>query len=85
MLKMLRPDSKGRISLGALTKGISGFSVHQKKDGKIVLEPFVEIPAHEKWLFENKAVLNQVKTGLKQAKEGQLIDKGRFSEFTEDE
>jgi hypothetical protein len=83
--KMLRPDSKGRISLGSLTKGISGFSVHQERNGKIILEPFIEIPAQEKWLFDNKIALNLVKKGLQQAQKGMLVDKGTFSEFTDDD
>ena len=83
--KMLRPDSKGRISLGALTKGISGFAMHQEKNGSIILEPFVEMPAKEKWLFENKVALNKVRKGLEQAKVGELIDKGSFSHFSNDE
>jgi hypothetical protein len=84
-MKMLRPDSKGRISLGVLTKGISGFSMHQEKDGKIILEPFIEIPANEKWLFNNVGALSKVKTGIEQAKNGLLVDKGSFSQFSEDE
>ena len=83
--KMLRPDSKGRISLGVLTKGISGFSMHQEQNGRIVLEPFVEIPANETWLFENTSALSKVRKGLEQAKHGALVDKGGFSQFTEDE
>ncbi|CZO60809.1 hypothetical protein SCO11_01870 [Legionella pneumophila serogroup 1] len=83
-VKMLRPDSKGRISLGSIAKGISGFSMHQEPDGKVILEPFVEIPAKEKWLFENTAALQKVQTGLVQAKNGLLIDKGSFSQFADD-
>ncbi len=82
---MLRPDAKGRISLGTLAKGISGFSIHQEKNGNIVLEPFVEIQANEKWLFDNKYALNKVKTGLEQAKKGALVDKGSFSQFANDD
>ena len=82
--KMLRPDAKGRISLGVLTHGISGFSVHKERNGKIVLEPFVEIPANETWLFKNKPALNQVKEGLEQVKNKKLIDRGSFSQFADD-
>jgi hypothetical protein len=85
-MKMLRPDSKGRIVLGtALTKGISGFSVHQENNGTITLKPFVEIPADEKWLYDNKSALSKVKIGLEQAKTEKLIDKGNFSQFANDE
>jgi hypothetical protein len=84
-IKMLRPDSKGRITLGEWTKGISGFSVHQERNGNIILEPFVEIPVHEKWLYDNKNAFKKVKTGLEQARNSKLIDKGSFSQFADDE
>ena len=84
-LKMLKPDSKGRISLGTLSKGVSRFSVRQDRGGTIILEPFIEMPAREKWLFDNNLVLNQVKKGLEQAKNGELIDKGSFAQFSDDE
>jgi hypothetical protein len=84
-IKMLRPDSKGRITLGEWTKGISVFSVHQERNGNIILEPFVEIPVHEKWLYDNKHALKKVKTGLEQARNSKLIDKGSFSQFADDE
>lgn len=43
----LRPDSKGRITLGKLAEGVSSYRARRQKDGKILLEPFVEIPADE--------------------------------------
>lgn len=57
--KIVMPDSKGRITLGHnLTKDVSGgYKLIEIEDGRIILEPYVEIPVHEKWLFENKAVL----------------------------
>lgn len=83
--KALRPDSKGRISLGRLARGVSSFAVHQTENGNIILEPFVEIPAKEKWLFDNKTALKQVQTGLKQAKSGKLVKRGSFAKYVEDE
>jgi hypothetical protein len=82
--KRVKPDTKGRITLGSLTKGVSSFSVKKRSNGSIVLEPFVEIPAREKWLFENKQAMNKVKKGLGQAS-GKLIDKGDFTQFIDDE
>jgi hypothetical protein len=85
MLKMLRPDSKGRITLGPLAEGISGFSVTVTNDHKIILEPYSEIPAREKWLFENKQALKMVNQGLKDAADGRLKSKGSFSKFTKED
>ena len=60
-IKMVRPDSKGRIALGSLAKGISSFAIRQDRHNYIILEPFVEIPAHEQWLHQNKAVKSRDK------------------------
>jgi len=83
--KMLRPDSKGRITLGVLANGISGYAIQQKSDGTIILIPHMEIPVKEKWLFKNSAALQKVRTGLTQAKNKDLIDKGSFSQFSDDD
>lgn len=82
--KTLRPDAKGRITLGSLAKGATGFSVSIDKQQRIVLEPLVEIPAREKWLFENKAALNQVKKGIQDAADGKITKKD-FSQFADEE
>lgn len=66
----VRPDSKGRIALGKFAQGVSSFQIHQGKDGSIVLEPFAEVPARERWLFENKKALTSVKKGLQESVQG---------------
>jgi len=67
-----RPDSKGRITLGKLAEGVSSYRARRQKDGRIVLEPFVEVPADERWLYENKEALDSVKAGLTDAKAGRV-------------
>ena len=53
-IKILRPDAKGRIHLGSLTKGVSGYKVTvNEKTHTITLAPYAEIPLVEKWLYEN--------------------------------
>lgn len=81
----LRPDSKGRISLGKLAHGVSSFHVRRRRDGSILLEPFAEIPAHEKWLFDNPDALNAVKNGLNQAKGGDTQSLGSFAHYADDD
>lgn len=68
----LRPDSKGRITLGKLAEGVSSYRARRQADGKIVLEPFVEIPAEERWLWENKKALESVRRGIADLKAGRL-------------
>ena len=80
----VRPDSKGRIALGALAKGVSSFRAHLEAGGKIVLEPFVEIPAREIWLHRNPKAMEKVKRGIADAEAGRLHDLGDFTQFVED-
>ena len=77
----LRPDSKGRITLGKLADGVSSYRARRLKDGKIVLEPFVEIPAEERWLWENKEALESVRKGIEDARAGRLVSLGSFKKY----
>jgi len=83
--KIVRPDAKGRIMLGALAKGVSGYVLTETKDHRLILDPRVEIPASEKWLFDNKTALKKVERGLQDAAKGRLSDKGSFAEFVDDD
>jgi len=83
--KTVRPDTKGRIALGALSKGVSSFLVTETDDHKIILEPYAEIPAREKWLFDNKTALESVKQGIKDAASGRVSKRGSFAKFADDD
>jgi len=82
--RTLRPDNKGRISLGRLSEGISGFKVTIDEGHRIILEPLVEIPAREKWLFDNRKALRQIQQGIEEAAQGKVV-KQDFSEYLEDD
>ena len=82
--KTLRPDSKGRITLGSLSDGVSGFKMTVDKQQRIILEPLVEIPAHEKWLFDNPIALRQIQKGVDDAAKGRVV-KQDFSQYLSDE
>lgn len=84
-LKMLRPDSKGRITLGHLADGISGFAIIEASEHRIVLEPYSEIPSHERWLFSNSSALKKVTEGLEDAKAGRISERGSFAKFADDD
>ena len=82
--KIVRPDAKGRITLGSLAQGISSFIVIKDKYNRIILEPRVEIPAKEKWLFDNKVALSKVKQGLEDSAAGRIKSRGSFAKYTVD-
>jgi regulator of extracellular matrix RemA (YlzA/DUF370 family) len=82
-LTRVRPDAKGRITLGKVTEGVSSYTVIIDDHKRIILEPFVEIPAHEQWLFDNKTALQQVKQGLKESAAGQTRHRSGFAKDTD--
>jgi hypothetical protein len=80
----LRVDSRGRIAIGSLLKSfnISSVKAFFDEDKKnIILEPYVEIPARDSWLFSDKDKLNSVMIGLEQAKNGDTEYLGDFSKY----
>jgi hypothetical protein len=81
----VRPDAKGRIALGAFAKGVSSFRIHKEKDGKLVLEPFVEIPERERWLYKNPQALAMVEQGLRESAEGKTVRMGSFAQYLDEE
>ena len=83
--RSVRPDSKGRIALGAFAKGVSSYRIHQQADGRLILEPYKEIPVREAWLYENDAALTKVHKGLKDAAAGKVSKRGHSSKFVDDE
>lgn len=82
--KILRPDSKGRVCLGPLAKGISGYkAIMDEQTKEIILKPYTEIPFSEQWVFENKEVLSSIKRGLKQSFDKKTTYKGSFVDLIE--
>ena len=77
----LAVDSRNRICLTKLIKKLPARFLAYEKDGKIILEPLVEIPADEAWLFEpkNKKILEQVKKGLSLVGTKKLVSRGSFA------
>lgn len=84
-IHQLRPDAKGRINLGKLAQGVSSFRAWRLEDGNIILEPFTEIPAREKWLFNNEVALGAVKAGLEQAAARQTRSLGSFAQYADED
>lgn len=71
----LKVDARGRITIGSLFKGynVSSFKAYFNKDNKtITLEPLVEIPLSDAWVFEDKDKLKTITKSLQEAKDGKL-------------
>ncbi len=58
---ILRPDSKGKLNIGDLAQGVSSYRVVIGENGVLTLYPYAEIPFSEKWIFENKELLEKFK------------------------
>ena len=82
--KKLNPDKRGRVSLkGLVADNIDCFEVEKMEDGTIILKPFIRISENESWLFKNPVALESVKIGIKQAKEGKILSRKSYSEFSD--
>lgn len=83
---ILRPDKKGRITLNKLMiKGTSSFRAIVDEKNRIILEPQVDIPLSESWLYNNPIALEAVKQGLTESKDGKLENLGSFAQYTDTE
>ena len=65
-------DDRNRLTLGELLKGSKRVRLYKNNRGEVLLQPVVEIPASELWLFQNREALENVKKGLKDAAEGRI-------------
>jgi hypothetical protein len=72
-------DNKFRICLSSfLSKEerdhLSSFRVSRQEDGSIVLDPQIEIPAREHWIYKNPEALAALMDGIEDAKAGRIVD-----------
>ncbi len=66
-------DDRNRITLGDLFRGYKRVRLYKNDRGELLLQPIVEIPASELWLFQNREALEGVNIGLKDASEGKIV------------
>ncbi len=81
-IQTLKPDAKGRVCLGSLAAGISSYHLtYDEVSGKIILEPYAEVPLQEAWLYRNEEALRRVLKGMKQSEEGDVKEAGSFAQY----
>ena len=83
-------DNLQRVSLTRLLskeerKLFSSFRAYKDIDGRIVLEPLVEVPAKEHWIYKNPAALASLMKGIEDAKAGRIKDRGSFAKYVEED
>ena len=65
-------DDRHRVTLGALLKDTRRVRIYQNTRGELLLQPVMEIPVSEVWLFQNQEALQAVQKGLEEAAKGQI-------------
>lgn len=84
--KPVRVDSKGRIALPeSMRANASSFGVTRQPDGRLILEPFVEVPVRELWRHDNADARQQVNLGLEESGRGETHSRGDFVQYVADE
>lgn len=87
----IQMDDKCRICLSSFLskeerEQLSSFRISRQEDGKIVLDPLVEIPAREHWIYKNPEALAALMRGIEDAKNGRIVDVGiDFLQFLDNE
>lgn len=90
-INKVQMDNKFRVCLGNfLSKEerdqLSSFRVSRQADGKIVLDPLIEIPAREHWIYKNPEALDSLMKGMEDAKADRVVEMDiDFSQFLDEE
>jgi hypothetical protein len=83
----LAPDERGRVTLTKLFQRGSGgvsFAAYVNDAGQIMLDPVVEIPAREQWLYRNPKAMKALKAGLESGAEKPPKSLGSFAKYARD-
>jgi hypothetical protein len=83
-------DSKHRVSLGNFLSEeerahLSSFRVYRQDDGKIVLDPLIEVSARDHWIYKNPKALSSLMEGIEDAKAGRIKDRGSFAKYAKED
>ncbi len=80
-------DARGRVTLPAGARKFAQatrFRVFTLEDGRIVLEPMVDVPAREAWLYKNPEAHRALEAGLASAKKKKPVGLGSFAKYADD-
>jgi hypothetical protein len=75
-------DKRGRLTLGVEATS-KKYRVMKNQSGQILLDPVVNIPERELWLWKNPEAQASLEKGMQQAATGELHDLGSFAEYTD--
>jgi hypothetical protein len=83
----VRADSRKRISLGSALENLDevSFDVYRDRQGRIILEPQISVPAAEAWLFRNREARESVARGLTELGSRKSKALGSFAKYAADD
>lgn len=83
---IIHPDGRRRVCLPkSLVKEGIAFQIWANSEGQILLEPQVNIPASELWVFDDKKVLASLDKAMFESMNGQVVKRGSFAKYVKDE
>lgn len=82
-------DSKQRVCLTRMLSKeerdcFNTFRMY-REEGKIVLEPVVQVPEKDHWIYKDPESLTSLLKGIKDAEEGRLHNVGSFRKYAKEE
>lgn len=81
--RTINMDDKQRISLTRILskeEKENHYPFRMYHEGaKIILEPVIEVPSKDHWIYKNPEALASLMKGIKDAEEGRLHDLGSFA------
>jgi hypothetical protein len=82
-------DTKQRVSLTRILSKderevFNTFRIY-REGGRIILEPVIQVPAEDHWLYNNPEALASLMKGIKDAEEGRLHDLGSFEKYAKED
>jgi hypothetical protein len=79
-------DSRGRVSLGkAGAEPGRRYRVERNIDGVLLLIPVVSIPQREMIIWNNPALMQEIRQALEASERGETIDRGSFAKYLGDD
>jgi len=63
-------DERNRLALGVVLQGVKTVRVLRSKQGEVLIQPLIEMPVSEIWLWQNEEALRDVLEGFGDAQEG---------------
>ncbi|MCK4523679.1 hypothetical protein KAU15_02025 [candidate division WOR-3 bacterium] len=83
-----KPDLRNRITLSNKVLSVwneigeyDSIEISMRDNGDVLLKPVKSIPASEAWIYQNPEVIKKIRKGLRDVKQGKMINVDDVDEF----